>query len=140
MVLDNRLNSLAGPRLIDSDFGIKRGDCLVDGEPHAIRQVESLLHKVSAQIVRFLVKLKRVGTAKAWLARSSAFRERSSRDRRIVGNPLTRIVHQCASFRTPGIECAGDSGTWPNQRFLRPHALRILVGSFVPDSHSLPQE
>lgn len=43
MVLDHRLNWLGSPRLIDSNLEIGRAECLFDGTPYSIQQVESLL-------------------------------------------------------------------------------------------------
>ena len=52
---------------------------------------------------------------------------------------LTRIFHQSASIRTHVIEFDDDIGPLPKLHFELPPALRLLVGSFVPDSHVLPQ-
>ena len=55
-------------------------------------------------------------------------------------NLLTRIFHQSASFHTQAFECDDEIGPLPNLRFVLPPALRLPVGSFVPNSHMLPQE
>ena len=53
---------------------------------------------------------------------------------------LARIFHQSASFRTQVIEFDDDTGPLPELQFVPATALRLLVGSFVPDSYMLPHE
>ena len=53
---------------------------------------------------------------------------------------LARIFHQSALFRTQVIEFDDDSGPLPELQFVPATALRLLVGSFVPDSYMLPHE